>query len=906
MKNKTSIEFLLFFLFIVLYNPCYSSKDTHLELLNSKLSETYKNSYISYITIRFKHDEEEDVISYNFEDTPAQLFFNGSNYTLDEFLSIKETLEVGDDYYLTFIWNKAVTDCSSMFLRCKSIEEIDLSHFDSSEVTDMTSMFFDCINLTSIDVSKFITSKVTNMEELFGECVSLTSLDLSNFDTSQVTNMDKMFSTCTALESLNISSFDTSKVLSMNSLFYGCISLTSFDLSNFDTSQVTDLSGMFSYCYSLESLDLSNFDTSNVESLYLMFYECHSITSIDLSSFDTSKVTVFSNIFNNCSSLLSINLSNFDTSNAKIMGSMFFNCSSLTNLDLSSFNTSKAEDFAGMFYGCKSLESLNLSNFNTFNIKYMNSMFEGCSSLKILNLSSFNTTKVKEYDDMFTNCSSLAILDISNFYLKSEKDLFSNLKNLLYINLFYFKGNVPNIDHAVTYCADNSENKDQIISILSKINSINDCSNKCFKESNKFIEDLGICLNCKENNKYFNYDKTDCIDDIPDGYFLNDSNLNTIDKCHPNCKTCDKKEEGNNNNCNECISNYRFMSDSIYINNCYEICQVYYYYDSSNEYNCCDECPTDYKLILEKKKCIEDCNKDDTYKYEYNGNCYDSPYSSNENTLSLLFVDNYTFNEVVDEVLFNIYLVFNESEGGYPKTINFTMNVSYLDRLRILSSALEKFICYFFEKNNNLLKYLCGGKVKGKIDTITPNYDFELDGRNKITVTEFGKNNFNHLKENTGSKYSSSEIIILEDSKFSQDDQNTFTIKGKIDENKKEFDNVILKLYDTETGEEKNAFCNSINKDANNYELKCSINQYLVASMNNALGEIQDENTKYLLIKIKKGNNELLSIINPEKFFDSIIRFCAGFFLFDGILKNVISYAIILIIIAIFSKVVLF
>ena len=134
---------------------------------------------------------------------------------------------------------------------------------------------------------------------------------------------------------------------------------------------------------------------------------------------------------------------------------------------------------------------------------------------------------------------------------------------------------------------------------------------------------------------------------------------------------------------------------------------------------------------------------------------------------------------------------------------------------------------------------------------------------NKITVTEFGKNNFNHLKENPGSKYSSSEIIILEDSKFSQDDQNTFTIKGKIDENKKEFDNVILKLYDTETGEEKNAFCNSINKDANNYELKCSINQYLVASLNNVLGEIQDENKKYLLIKIKKGNNELLSIINP-------------------------------------------
>lgn len=267
------------------------------------------------------------------------------------------------------------------------------------------------------------------------------------------------------------------------------------------------------------------------------------------------------------------------------------------------------------------------------------------------------------------------------------------------------------------------------------------------------------------------------------------------------------------------------------------------------------------------------------------------PYSPNEIILSLLFVENYTYNEVIEEILFNIYLFFNEFES-YPKTINFTMNISYLDRLRILSSGLEKFICYFSEKSNNLFKYLCRGKVKGKIDKIIPNYDFELDGNTKITISPLGNNSFYHLKDNTGNKYSSSENIILEDSIFSQDDQNTFTIKGKIDENKKEFNNVILKLYDKEAGEEKNAFCNPTNKDVNNYELKCSINQYLVTSMNNTLGEIQDENKKYLLIMIKEGNNELLNIIKPKKF-----------------LKKIILYAIILIIIAIiaiFSKIVLF
>ena len=48
---ESNIFFNAFDNFIVLYNPCYSLKDTHLKLLNSKLSETYNNSYISFFII---------------------------------------------------------------------------------------------------------------------------------------------------------------------------------------------------------------------------------------------------------------------------------------------------------------------------------------------------------------------------------------------------------------------------------------------------------------------------------------------------------------------------------------------------------------------------------------------------------------------------------------------------------------------------------------------------------------------------------------------------------------------------------------------------------------------------------------------------------------------------------------
>ena len=65
------------------------------------------------------------------------------------------------------------------------------------------------------------------------------------------------------------------------------------------------------------------------------------------------------------------------------------------------------------------------------------------------------------------------------------------------------------------------------------------------------------------------------------------------------------------------------MNDSIYNNNCYEKCQNYFYFNESNDYICTQNCIGNYgKLIPEKNKCIDKCEKDNIYKYEYNKICY--------------------------------------------------------------------------------------------------------------------------------------------------------------------------------------------------------------------------------------------------------------------------------------------
>lgn len=98
----------------------------------------------------------------------------------------------------------------------------------------------------------------TNCSKLFSGCKSLTNLDLSNFDTSNVTTMSEMFSNTQSLTSLDLSNFDTSKVTTMNSMFQSCLNLKDLNLSNFDASKVTNVSLMFLNTGNLTNLSFMN------------------------------------------------------------------------------------------------------------------------------------------------------------------------------------------------------------------------------------------------------------------------------------------------------------------------------------------------------------------------------------------------------------------------------------------------------------------------------------------------------------------------------------------------------------------------------------------------------------------------------------------------------------------------
>ena len=148
------------------------------------------------------------------------------------------------------------------------------------------------------------------------------------------------------------------------------------------------------------------------------------------------------------------------------------------------------------------------------------------------------------------------------------------------------------------------------------------CLESCY--SNQF-EYNNKCYNDCPNNKFRLFlNRNICVDVIPENYYL-DNNDNINKECYNICKKCSQSGNITYNNCDECINNYIFINDSqSTTKNCYLNCDFYYYFNENNEHVCTinNLCPQDFsKLIAQKRKCIDDCKKDDEYKYDYNNNC---------------------------------------------------------------------------------------------------------------------------------------------------------------------------------------------------------------------------------------------------------------------------------------------
>ena len=433
---------------------------------------------------------------------------------------------------------------------------------------------------------------------MFADCFSLESLDLSNFNTSSVTDMFQMFHVCKKLKSLNLSNFYTPKLTSMVEMFNNCNELETLDVSNFNTSSVDNMGNMFSGCYNLKSLNLSNFDTSKVLYIDNMFNGCNSLTSLDISNFNTSSATNAANMFLNCYNLKSIDISHFDTSKIQNMKGMFFQCYSLENLELGNLDTSSVTEMSQMFYNCYALKSLNLNSFNTVNAQAncFNEMFVNANIIKYC-INDQISEEIKSQLSSFTevNCSDLCFDNSQKKYIIEKNKCISDCNN----------------DITYLYEYDN-------ICYAS-------CPNGTHLTVNNICEEDLVCDN------YYNYEQNYCLDEIPLGYYLNDTSKKTIDKCYIRCNNCTLDSMLNNLciSCNNSAGYFAKLNDTpndIIFVNCFteeEIGSGYYLDTIKNIYfPCYFTCKScDGKGNSDNHQCSE-CYSNYTL---INGNCYFIP-----------------------------------------------------------------------------------------------------------------------------------------------------------------------------------------------------------------------------------------------------------------------------------------
>lgn len=154
-----------------------------------------------------------------------------------------------------------VTDMSSMFEGCSSLETLDLSSFQTYNVDDMTSMFYGCKSLERLNLQNFSFDELCEATCMFAECTNLKSLVIGfphNLEVLSSISAYGMFENCTSLQNLAIDNFGPS-ISTARHMFRNCLSLDSLDISRleFKESERDDFKDMFENCFALRELILS-------------------------------------------------------------------------------------------------------------------------------------------------------------------------------------------------------------------------------------------------------------------------------------------------------------------------------------------------------------------------------------------------------------------------------------------------------------------------------------------------------------------------------------------------------------------------------------------------------------------------------------------------------------------------
>jgi len=109
-----------------------------------------------------------------------------------------------------------------------NLEKIhNINKLETTEVTDMSYMFFEAMSLEELDLSGWDTRGVIAMEGMFYGNKNLKKINTDNWDVSEIENLESMFAFCEKIKSVDMSKWysDTDISIDYNDVFYECPNL---------------------------------------------------------------------------------------------------------------------------------------------------------------------------------------------------------------------------------------------------------------------------------------------------------------------------------------------------------------------------------------------------------------------------------------------------------------------------------------------------------------------------------------------------------------------------------------------------------------------------------------------------------------------------------------------------------
>ena len=220
------------------------------------------------------------------------------------------------------------------------------------------------------------------------------------------------------------------------------------------------------------------------------------------------------------------------------------------------------------------------------------------------------------------------------------------------------------------------------------------------------------------------------------------------------------------------------------------------------------------------------------------------------------------------EPTFRVYFRRIFGKGDLPDKTSFNININYKtesNRLRILEEKQESKCNKVNSNDNNNIQYDCSFPVdeSKNLGDITTSGDFKFKGKD-LKISSLANKTMIEGLQNAVETDLDDGFIVLEQAQLSEEKDEAFTLKGKIEE-KFDEDKITLYFDDKGEGNIKESKCTVVleNEKEQKFKFDCIVEKGLIASLTGVIGKT--EKNKKLVISIKDGTKDILHGKEPSK-----------------------------------------